>query len=92
MISRKDTTDMPTLDPTLRERLNSPVPSARCSGARVAKVTASEIITIRRSAAKESVVERDLTDATAADSARDGRTHRRSFTSEEKLAIVLECE
>src|SRR3981081_611427 len=30
---------MPTLDPTLRDRLNRPVPSARCSGARVAKVT-----------------------------------------------------
>jgi len=33
-----------------------------------------------------------LTDATAADSARDGRANRRSFTSEEKLAAVLECE
>jgi len=51
-----------------------------------------QISTGASSAAKESVVERDLTDATAADSARDGRTHRRSFTSEEKLAIVLECE
>jgi transposase-like protein len=41
---------------------------------------------------RESAVERDLTDATAADSARDGRANRRSFTSEEKLAIVLESE
>ena len=51
-----------------------------------------QISTSASSAAKESVVERDLTDATAADSARDGRANRRSFTSEEKLAIVLECE
>ena len=51
-----------------------------------------QISTSASSAAKESVVERDLTDATAADSARDGRASRRSFTSEEKLAIVLECE
>jgi len=33
-----------------------------------------------------------VTDATAACSTRDGRANRRSFTSEEKLAIVLECE
>jgi len=51
-----------------------------------------QISTSANSAAKESVVEPDLTDATAADSARDGRANRRSFTSEEKLAIVLECE
>jgi transposase-like protein len=51
-----------------------------------------QISTSASSAAKESVVERDLTDATAADSARDGRASRRSFTSDEKLAIVLECE
>jgi hypothetical protein len=47
---------------------------------------------ISTSASSESVVERDLTDATAADSARDGRANRRSFTCEEKLAIVLECK
>ena len=46
-----------------------------------------QISTSASGAAKESAVERDLTDATAADSARDGRANRRSFTSEEKLAI-----
>jgi transposase-like protein len=51
-----------------------------------------QISTSASSAAKESAVERDLTDATAAGSARDGRASRRSFTSEEKLAIVLKCE
>jgi hypothetical protein len=51
-----------------------------------------QISTSASSAAKESVVECELTDATVADSARDGRANRRHFTDEEKLAIVLECE
>lgn len=51
-----------------------------------------QISTSASSAAKEPVVECDLTDATVADSARDGRANRRHFTDEEKLAIVLECE
>ena len=51
-----------------------------------------QISTSANNAAKASVVERDLTDVTAAVSARDGRTNRRSFTSEGKLAMVLECE
>lgn len=51
-----------------------------------------QISTSASSAAKESGVETDLTDSPTAGSARDGRANRRSFTSEEKLAIVLECE
>jgi transposase-like protein len=51
-----------------------------------------QISTSASSAAKESDVENGLTNEPIADSGRDGRAHRRSFTDEEKLAIVLECE
>ncbi|WP_136618891.1 MULTISPECIES: IS66 family insertion sequence element accessory protein TnpA [Mesorhizobium] len=44
------------------------------------------------SAAKEVPVKSGLTDTPDADPQRDGRTNRRSFTDEEKLAIVMETE
>jgi transposase-like protein len=46
----------------------------------------------RSSAAKETALEKSLTDATGVDPARDGRSNRRSFTDAEKLAIVIEAE
>ena len=51
-----------------------------------------QISTGASSAAKDSSPESDLTDAPDADPPRDGRSNRRSFTDEEKLAIVLETE
>jgi len=51
-----------------------------------------KLSTSASSAAKESGVESALTGAPNADPPHDGRSHRRCFTSEEKLAIVLECE
>lgn len=51
-----------------------------------------QISTSASSAAKESDVENSLKNEPVTDSGRDGRAHRRSFTDEEKLAIVLECE
>jgi len=50
------------------------------------------ISTSTSSAAKEFGAENILTTTKAADPARDGRSNRRSFTDEQKLAIVLECE
>ncbi len=51
-----------------------------------------KLSTSASSAAKESGVESVLTGAPTADPPHDGRSHRRCFTSEEKLAIVQECE
>jgi len=42
--------------------------------------------------AKETGVRSGLTDDAAADRKPDGRSNRRTFSAEEKLAIVLECE
>jgi transposase-like protein len=50
------------------------------------------ISTSTSSAAKEFGAENILTTTKPADPARDGRSNRRSFTDEQKLAIVLECE
>jgi transposase-like protein len=44
------------------------------------------------SAAKDCSPENDLTAAREADPPHDGRSNRRSFTNEEKLAVVLESE
>jgi len=51
-----------------------------------------EISTSASSPAKESGVDSVLTGAPTADPPHDGRLHWRSFTSDEKLAIVRECE
>ena len=51
-----------------------------------------QISTGASSAAKDSSRENDLTAAREADPPHDGRSNRRSFTDEEKLAVVLESE
>lgn len=51
-----------------------------------------QISTSASSAAKEGSVKSGLTGTPDADPLRDGRTNRRSFTDEEKLAIVMETE
>jgi hypothetical protein len=51
-----------------------------------------KISTGASSAAKECSPENDLTAARDANPPRDGRSNRRSFTDEEKLAVVLESE
>jgi transposase-like protein len=51
-----------------------------------------QISTGASSAAKEQMPERGLTDAPDVDASRDERSNRRSFTTQEKLAIVMETE
>jgi hypothetical protein len=51
-----------------------------------------QISTRTSSAAKESGDKTVLTNSASADPPRDGRSNRRSFTDEQKRAIVLECE
>lgn len=60
--------------------------------ARLHPSTLPRISTSASSAAKESGGENVLTTMAPADPARDGRSNRRSFTDEQKRAIVLECE
>ena len=51
-----------------------------------------KISTSASSAAKESGLENRLTDALNVQPTSDGRASRRTFTHEQKLAVVLECE
>ena len=56
------------------------------------RTSSGRISTGASSAAKEPPAENALTDGSADDPPRDRRSNRRSFTDEEKIAIVLESE
>jgi transposase-like protein len=56
------------------------------------RTNSGPISTGAKTSAKEQPAETVLTEVPANDSSRDGRSHRRSFTDEEKRAIVMETE